>query len=452
MYLLFNKKFFNRQLLYLTTLFFIYNLASVIFVPFFNDISKEFGVGDWYNGLLVGGFFFSSFLLGILWSYIADRYGINRMRFVAILYLASSVLTLILYYVREYTFFLLLWLIIGGFLGGIIPISHSIISDLFHPEERSRAFMYWLLFGGMGLVLGYIFALTINIIPSWRYIILILSTLSFIFAIPLVFEKTRIARGLSDLHKNPYLVNKRYPYRIKKEDLILIIKRENFLILLQGVLGSVPNGILFTWAVHLFSRNGNTSLVVAITFFGMAGVGSLLGATTSYLADILHSIEPSYKLVLVGLSSIIEGFIFLYFFLNIPKLNYFTNSFSEALMILINDILIKKTLLVPFLMLFIALYFNAAVAPVKNSTVADINLPEHRATILSTINLVEILARATGITLIGALSYYTQNLEIPVAFAMSLWVPSGIVWIILSKTFKKSHERIIYILKNRLSS
>jgi len=448
---LFYSKFFNKWFLHLISLFFVYNLASVILVPFFNYISEEFKVGDWYNGLLIGGFFFSSFLFGILWSYISDRYGINRLRFISVLYLISSSLTCLLFYIKEYTFFLLLWIINGGFMGGIIPISHSIISDLFHPEERARAFMFWLMFGGMGLVLGYIFALIANIIPSWRYTILSVSILSLIFAIPSLFTKSDIPRGLSDLHEDFISIHKKYPYRIKMEDLLLVIKRENFLILLQGILGSIPNGILFTWAIHLISRNGNASLVVTITFIGIASLGSLLGASTSYIADILHRIEPAYKLILVGISSIIEGILFLYFFLNIPNLDYVTDNFFDAIMVLIIKILVEKTLLIPFLILFIALYFNAAVAPVKNSTVADINLPEHRATILSTINLVEILSRAAGITIIGALSYYSHNLKIPVAISMSLWIPSGIAWIMLSRTFKKSHERVIYILKKRLS-
>ena len=96
---------------------------------------KEFT--EWY-GVLSGVAFTGSFAtFGIFGGLIADRF--NRKLTIIIASSCWSVCTLLSGYINSFTFYCFMRLAIGFFESFFFPAAYSIISDYYHPLNRTKA-------------------------------------------------------------------------------------------------------------------------------------------------------------------------------------------------------------------------------------------------------------------------------------------------------------------------
>lgn len=438
--------FFQISLIYV-----IQNITSYLIVPNYSIIKQSLGVSDLYLGLLTGGFLFFNAFASIFWSLASDAVGFKRKLLLFTGFSGASFFMFITYISNNPYVILITWVLAGASLGVVMPLGFSIISDMFPPRFRVSAFMLWYTIGGFGLGFGYLIALLSGTYYGWKTAILWGMLILLLVGCPISLLLYEPKKASGDLEEAiAILEGFEYKYRFDIKDITLLTKnKSNIYITLQGVFGTIPNGVIFTWAVHYISRELNASIVSASLIFGLMSTGALGGLFVSHLADKLHVKRTHFKSVLAGVSSIIEATLFIFFFLTPVSLNIYTDSFSEAFKLIVRRLIENPLVLILFLSYFTAMFFNAAVGPIKNSVITDVNLPEHRATVVSGIALMELFSKSIGISIIGFLSDYFGNLRYPTAFAMVFWYASGIAWLIQSKHYNFDKFRVFRVLETR---
>ncbi len=433
-------------------LYILQNMDAYLLIPNYNLIKMDLGVSDAYLGIITGGYLFFNGLAALAWSYASDARGMTRKLLLASSFIAGGILTITVSLSVNPIEMAFLWILAGGTLGAIIPLGFSLISDLFEKKVRTSIFMLWYTLGGVGLAIGYGLSLFLGVIYNWRYPIYVGGLLLLLLGAPICLLIWEPPKGFSDI--NSKLSNKgdfKYPYRFKPEDLGLIISnKSNIYVALQGILGTIPNGVLFTWTVHYIIREAHASEVAASVFLGIMSTGALGGLLLSFLADKLYEFKYAYRPILAGFCSVTESILFIIFFSLPLKINIQSDDPVEAALQLFSLIKREPLFMIAFITFFIAMFFNSPVGAIRNSVLSDVNLPEHRATVLAGVNIAELFAKSLGITLVGLLSDIIGNLRIPIVITMFVWVFSGTAWFMLSSYYEKDLTTVKNTLEERL--
>nr|MDO8115603.1 hypothetical protein [Candidatus Sigynarchaeota archaeon] len=101
------------------------------------------------------------------------------------------------------------------------------------------------------------------------------------------------------------------------------------------------------------------------------------------------------------------------------------------------------------LLICMGFFINGANNGSWYATVVDVNLPEHRATVLATANFFDIIGRSIG-PVIGALVSDTFGIEIGIMLGIFLMMPIPLFWIGVSKHFLHDMEKTRKIFENRM--
>ncbi len=431
-----------------TILYALANFAAYLLIPNFNLIKRDLGVTDGYLGALTGGFIFFNGLGALLWSYLSDAYGVKRKGLLAISFVFSGLFILLVSMSSNPWLIMFFWLLAGGFLGAVVPLGFSIISDLFPPEKRTNIFMLWFFLSGFGLAFGYGISLFLGAYYNWRLPITVGGIIIIVVGSIASMTLWEPSKGWIDIQR---FGGTEYTYRFQISDLRLIAENKtNIYIVLQGFFGTIANGALFSWTVHYLIREWGLSEIMASMFIAVSAVGAIGGFPLSYLADKLYERNEAYRPLIAAMCSITEGILFAIFFTIPIRINLYTNDpiegFFEMMRILQNNPLILGTILI----FFFGMFMNPAPGTIKDSVLSDANLPEHRSLVLAGSNIIEIFPKALSITLVGVLSDYFGTLRIPLMITMLIWIISGIAWIYAAKNYRKDRMMITKILDERI--
>lgn len=429
------------------------NMVSYLIIPNYNIIKADMNVTDLYLGVLTGGFLLFNALAAIGWSFVSDAVGFKRKILLFLGFSGGGFFLILSYLSLNPMLFLLFWILAGGSLGAIIPLGFSIISDVFRGSARVRIFMLLYTLAGFGLGIGYLISLIAGTFYHWRLAILIGGAALLFIGAPLSLLIYEPKRAMSDLEEVIAVIEGiEYRYRFNIKDMkLLALNKSNIYLTLQGIFGTIPNGVIFTWTIHYIIRDMGASEIGASIFLGLMSTGAMGGILLSQVADYFYQKNPTYKTVLAGICSIAEAILFIIFFTIDAKLNLYTDSFSDAIYGVLTFLISDKMVLIAFLSFFIAMFFNASVGPIRNSVITEVNLPEHRATVLSGMNLMELISKSLGIAVVGLLSDLMGNLKYPAAFTMVFWYFSGLAWLILARHYNRDRKKTVEILKERVT-
>ena len=436
----------------ITILYILQNMNSYLTIPNYNQISQELGVTDTYLGVMTGGYIFFSGIAALLWSYASDAKGLERKILLGSSYFLAGVLTILVLLTKNPYVILFLWILVGGMLGGIIPLGFSVLSDLFEPRRRTSIFMLWDTIGGIGLGLGYGMALFLGMAYGWRFPLFVNGFILLSLGTFLSLTMPEPPRGRSDMDSmgiSKYF----YPYKFRPQDLGFILKnKSNIYLAIQGIFGTIPNGIIFTWTVYYIMRYWHTNELLASLVLGLMSTGALGGLFLSYLVDKLYEKKAVIRPLAAGVCSITEAELFSLFFIMPVRVDIFTQDLQSAFIILANLLLNNAVVFSVFVIFFIAMFFNSPVGAIRDSTLTDINLPEDRSTVLSGMIIAELLSKSIGIIFIGLLSDIMSDLRYPLIIAMQFWVLSGIAWLYMLKFYERDMQNVREVLRKRLEN
>jgi MFS family permease len=161
------------------------------------SIKIDLNLMDWQLGLLTG-FAFALFYVtaGIPIARWADRS--NRRNIIALAVGIWSLMTAISGLVQNYAQLLLARVGVGVGEAGGSPPAHSIISDIFPPENRAGALAFYSMGVNFGILFGFLAGGWLNEIFDWRVAFLVVGLPGILVALVVRFTLQEPIRGLSE--------------------------------------------------------------------------------------------------------------------------------------------------------------------------------------------------------------------------------------------------------------
>ncbi|MGQ4872772.1 MAG: MFS transporter [Promethearchaeia archaeon] len=339
-----------------------------------------------------------------------------------------------------YYFFFFLTCIIGVGYGAIIPSIFSLIGDLVSQDDRSKGFSFFSIASLFGLALGMTLATAVGG-SDWRisYFIVGIAGLISAFVILKFKEPSRLGKD------NLILLEKDgidYTYRIKKEDLPYIFKKKSNIWLIVNFVDTIPTGLILFLLFAYMKEYHNIPSSLALIFLMLILISTLFGTVIfGFIGDNMFKKGKKKARVYLALMANIAPIPFVFIALIIP----FRIS-SDAQLI---DLFLVPGAVLMLILMIIGLFLNGAVNGSWYATVVDINLPEHRATVLSTANFFDIIGRAIG-PLIGAIIADNFGILWGMMISIFFWSVLPFFWIPVLKNVVNEMEETNRIFRERL--
>ncbi len=430
-------------ILFITIVALVYSTQNML-SPNLLVISEYFGFGGNVSqlGILTFSFTLLSGLSMIIFGYLADK--ITRKWIVLLGTVTYSIFSILLILVSEgtggyYMFFFLTSMIGIGF-GAIIPSIFSLIGDLISQDDRSKGFSFFSIASLIGMAIGVGLASATGS-TDWRMSYVIVGILGLLSALLILFffqEPSRI--GIDNL----LLLDKdavEYSYRIKKEDFKLIFKKKSNVWLILNFVDTIPTGIILFLLFAYMADFHNIPSTQALYFLIFILLATMIGTIIfGVIGDNLFKKGNKKARVKIAMISNIIPIPFVFIALMIPFKAPDNASFIEIFTI--PEAAIMLALLV------IGLFLNGGTNGNWYSCVADVNLPEHRGTVLATANFFDILGRALG-PLLGAIIADAYGLVQGMMISIIFWCFLPLFWIPVMKNIVPEMEATQKIFSER---
>lgn len=237
------------------------------------SIKADLNLMDWQLGLLTG-FAFALFYVtaGIPIARWADRS--NRRNIVALAVGVWSFMTAISGLVQNYTQLLLARVGVGIGEAGGSPPAHSIISDIFPPENRAGALAFYSMGVNFGILFGFLAGGWLNEVFDWRVAFMVVGLPGIVVALIVRFTLSEPIRGLSENRQ----VSSETPQPLR-EVLELLWSRPAFRhIALGSALNAFAGYSISNWTASFMIRtHGMTTGELGTWLAGIQGLGGAVG-------------------------------------------------------------------------------------------------------------------------------------------------------------------------------
>jgi MFS family permease len=328
--------------------------------------------------------------------------------------------------------FVILRILTGIGIGGIYPISFSLISDYFKEEHRASASAWLGVAWAIGALIGPGFAGYMTGTYGWRMAFIVAAVPNFPLVIIFALfardpERGRTENALEDLIQQGIA----YKQRISLRDFKFIFaNKTNIWTFLQGIPGTIPWGILGYWMILFLEKVRGFSKENATTVYLLLGAGVIIGSVVfAYIGERLYRNKPKYMPILCGIG-VIVGII--------PTIP------------LINGTLINPA--DPNLMLAYGLAFltgflvSVASANVK-AILMNVNRPENRGSVFAVFNITDNLGQGFGPAIGGLL--VPVGYVFMMNFAVLWWLPCGLLFFLVARNIGRDRDSLQDLMKKR---
>jgi MFS family permease len=251
-----------------------------IMAAILGDLSREYGITKATLGFIGSAFTVIGAFTSIFFGFYTDRF--NRKKLLIAVVLIGEIpclLTGISFFTQSLEMFVVLRVLTGIGIGGIYPISFSLLSDYFHEDHRATASAWLGVAWAVGAMAGQAAAGYLTNTWGWRIAFILAAAPNFpIAAIFALYarepERGRTENALEDLIAQGLA----YKQKIALSDFKLIFSnRTNLWTFLQGIPGTIPWGILGFFMIDYYETVGLTK-EFATTVFLALGAGVLVGS------------------------------------------------------------------------------------------------------------------------------------------------------------------------------
>ena len=337
-----------------------------------------------------------------------------------------------------YAYFFALRCLNGLGIGTLVPAVFSMVGDMVSPRRRATAFGAVSVAMLLGRLAG--FALAGAWADRWRsaYVLVGLANIVLSFGLLLAREPRRGAQEAET--REAVLHGAEYRFRFRLRDMRLLMANRSNLWLVINIAGVIPGSIIifliFKYAedVHGLAA-GPVNLILVASFLA----GALGAMVFGRLGDRASERNDRAK-VLVALFCSIVPIVFMVIFL-------------QARFRVPAGATLGQTLAVPGAGLFVgsivaAMFINQGVNPNWYSCLTEVNLPEHRATMIALGSLKDMLGGALG-PLAASLAAGAWGLRTAMATALVFWVVNIFFWLPLLRTVPRDIGRRHQVMAER---
>ena len=438
------------------------NAASGVLPPLYAIISQDLQANEAALGLVTAVYLLIVAISATYWGYRGDQGTRKKLLLYGTLVWGGA---MILTGLSQTYFQLLLFQMVTAVgVGSIGSVGFSVISDLIPAQRRGFALSLWsisqLLGGAFGALLGGSLGAF-----DWRWPFFVIAGAGFLFAILYHFT-IEPQRGQAEPELAAVFASgSHYEYRITLADIQQIFaRRANIWLLTQGFFWSLAYGATVwipRWAIARVQAEGynlEMATIIGNLFVTLFGIGAFLAIPAGHLGDKLQKRTPygRTRLAAIGLLSSIPFFVLLYFIplrnVSIPQ----TNNLLTIGWAVITSIFTNPWVTAAFVVAFIALALFSADAPNWAALITDVNLPEHRGTVIGLSRLFRAVGNAISVALVGvtfnALSTQfapPDTYAIGLALFQLLVIPAGLCYYWASKTIPEDITVVKQILTTR---
>ena len=403
------------------------NMAAGVLPPLYAIIARDLQTNEAAIGTVTSVYVLVTAVSAIIWGYQGDQGERKQLLLLGtILWGSSMALTGI-----ANTFTALFgWQIVTAIGVGVISsVGFSVVSDYIPAHRRGLALSLWSMSQTIGAGVGALLAGSV-VAYNWRWPFWIIAGLGFFFALLYLFT-AEPPRGYQEPElRTLFAQGRTYTYRIKRADLRLILtNRANLWLLGQSFFYALAYGSTIwvpRWAIARVQAEGYSLEVATIVgnfFVTLFSVGVFLAVPAGYLGDRW---QQRYKygrvtLASIGLLSSIPFFILLFFTplrgVTIPD----TENIITIGVAVLQNLFTNGWVITAFFVAFIGLALFAADAPNWAALIVDVNLPEHRGTVIGISRLCRAIGHAISVSLTGILfTMLTPSFPPPQNYALGL--------------------------------
>ncbi len=306
---------YSRYVLFVLFIVYVFNFADrYILIVVQSDIKEELGLLDWELGMLHGLVFAAFYtVVGIPIARLADRR--SRTGLISIGLVLWSGLTAACGLAQNFVHLLLFRIGVGVGEATATPCSHSLISDYFPPEKRSKAIAVYTIGANVGMLIGMMAGGYIAQNYGWRAAFYVVGLPGLLVALLVKLTIREPPRGLADgtqgeIENLPLGDTLRYLFSLKSYRHLCI----------AGAIAAFTGFGIMNWSPVFFERmhdmtkeQTGPTLGVAIGIVG--GLSVFIGG---FLADRLsrRSREWPLRIAAIGMISMLP---FLVLFLLVPN-------------------------------------------------------------------------------------------------------------------------------------
>jgi len=431
-------------------------------------------------GILIGVYIIVTGISVICFGYLTDT--IKRKQLLVFAGFLWSFVAILHIFVLDLWLLLVLRILAAIATGVTTPLTISYLADIVSSKSRAKTFAVWSLFSTLASLIGGILALMFNKIPygkidiesegireninfikinfpnllnTWRYPFLILEILAFILTIMnllITFEPKRAAKDkyfegiLSD---DDY----RYTYKIKLKDLRYIFKRKSNFFLIINLFDVVASGLLVAYIFPYFTLelgiNASNIFPLIVLLLIILPLGLLIGqfGLAHWGDKKVQRGDLSGRVKVATICSILTLPFLLLAFSMAPNVSTQTFFFGR---VSVNTIGFWSLWIVFSSLLGVGLAFTFGIAPNWYASLIDLNLPEHRGTMVAMGSFVDTFGRALGTIIGGFMITLTDNFSSTIFWSTLIFgIISTFFWIPLFFTGKKDFLEVDEILRKR---
>jgi MFS family permease len=306
---------YSRYVLFVLFIVYVFNFADrYILIVVQSDIKKELGLLDWQLGMLHGLVFAAFYtVVGIPIARLADRR--SRTGIITVGLVLWSGLTAVCGLAQNFGHLLLARIGVGIGEATATPCSHSLISDFFPPEKRSKAIALYTIGANFGMLIGMMAGGFIAQKYGWRAAFYIVGLPGLLVALLVKLTVREPPRGMSDgghgkVENLPLGDTLRYLFALKSFRHLCI----------AGAIAALTGFGIMNWSPVFFERlhgmtKAETGPVLGVAIGIVGGFSTFLGG---YLADRLSRKSRKWPLRVAAIGMV--GMLpFLVLFLMIPN-------------------------------------------------------------------------------------------------------------------------------------
>ena len=438
------------------------NAARGVFPPLYAVMARDFDVSEASLGFISAVTILVIAVSAVLWGYWGDRGSRKRLLlYGTLIWSAAMFLTGL---AQNYTQLLLYQLITAVGIGCIASVGFSVISDFISPVRRGLAMSFWGLSqgggGGAGAMLGGILGA-----HNWPLPFFVVAIAGFVFALLYLFT-FEPERGQAEPELNRmYAAGGRYEYRIQLADIRYILgKRSNLWLMIQALIATIVYGSL-VWMPRLFIARVEAEGYSLETATISGNLYSLLFQTGFYFAILAGHIGDRWqrrnpggraRLSMLGILLAIPFQITLFFVplhnLSLPEPGGPVAVTVATVISIVTNLWVASA----FIVALVAVAFASVDIPNRRALITDVNLPEHRGTIIGFMSVAVGVGVALGNALAGvSFDYFSAQFAPPLNYAVGLalfqllFIPAGFCYYRLSKSAGRDIAEVKKVLKER---
>jgi MFS family permease len=448
-------------------LLFVSIACANMLIPSYSAVKEEFKIPEALIAIPDAFFVLVSAFFALLWGYYTDK--IDRTKVIIAGAFSWTMGMMLTAFSINYPMLILSRMLSGAGLGCVLPVGYSIISDAIPPDERSGWFGTLAILSSISNGIGQALSSFIGPILGWRFPFFLLSGISIFIVFILFFIKIPRRGSSEDELIDLTEMNLEYTYTISREDLSKIVKKKtNKYLIIQNFFSIIPGTIIIFFLTSMFNLHylyeipQEIRLQTSTILAGILGVGYILGnLILSYLGDILFRKNKKNRTRLATICLLLSVPFFIITLLLVTPVDVGRLALSYPSSIPTGDLghYIFATLfaifqaypnyIYYFIFGLIGTILSAGPVANRNAVMIDINLPEHRGTSVSFLNLSEQIGKGVTLLISYLLISLLGGIFNMMLFSSLFWIPAGILWLASNRTVGKDLAAKSMVLSER---